>query len=325
MNNISYLPVFVIYSYVFLLGICIGSFLNVVILRSLSGESFIISRSKCPCCNNQLKWFMNIPLLSYIFLRGKCAYCKEKISPQYPFVELFSGLIFLFTFINFGFNPKTIFLFVIFSFFIVLSGTDFKESVVVDIHTYLLYIICLAYSFFGFGETTILGGFLGSIFGFLFFEILCFFSKLIIKQRMFGFGDSLMALGIGAIFGVKNFLVVALISFVIQCLSAIPVLIKKAYKQNKKKLALSYFFVFISIISLFFIKNLSQKVYFPCVLVMTLVLLYSSKNIISELKNKTKEDDFCLMPFGPALLISSTICIFYLDSIKKIIVDFLFY
>lgn len=74
--------------WVCILGLCFGSFFNVVILRTLSNESIVFPPSKCPKCNNKLLWWHNIPVLSYILLRGKCYFCKEKISIQYPVVEL---------------------------------------------------------------------------------------------------------------------------------------------------------------------------------------------------------------------------------------------
>ncbi|UKI41233.1 MAG: prepilin peptidase [Candidatus Melainabacteria bacterium] len=79
--------------YIFVIGLCIGSFLNVVILRGLADESIVFPPSKCPKCLNKLKWYHNIPIFSYVFLRGKCAFCHEKISIQYPIIEFLNGLI----------------------------------------------------------------------------------------------------------------------------------------------------------------------------------------------------------------------------------------
>jgi len=84
---------------VFIIGLCIGSFLNVVILRGLSGESIVMPPSKCPACDHKLYWWHNIPIISYILLRGKCGFCKAPISIQYPLVEGFTVIIFLFDFI----------------------------------------------------------------------------------------------------------------------------------------------------------------------------------------------------------------------------------
>lgn len=80
---------------VFVLGICIGSFLNVLALRSLSEESIFWPPSKCPRCDHRLSPLDNIPVVSWLFLRGKCRYCSAPISWQYPAVELCTGLIFV--------------------------------------------------------------------------------------------------------------------------------------------------------------------------------------------------------------------------------------
>src|SRR3989338_6713472 len=79
---------------IFILGLCIGSFLNVVILRLEKSES-IGGRSYCPHCKHPLTWFDLIPVFSFLFLGGKCRYCKAKISWQYPMVEIGTAVIFL--------------------------------------------------------------------------------------------------------------------------------------------------------------------------------------------------------------------------------------
>ena len=80
---------------VFIFGAMIGSFLNVVIYRIPKGESIVFPASKCQSCQNALKWWHNIPIFSWLFLRGKCYFCKDKISAQYPIVEFLTGLIFV--------------------------------------------------------------------------------------------------------------------------------------------------------------------------------------------------------------------------------------
>ena len=111
---------------VFVTGLCIGSFLNVVILRTLSEESIVFPASKCPKCQNPLKWWHNIPVISYICLRGKCAFCKEPISIQYPIIELLTGIIYLLLFMKFGISFDTLFAWVVASILIVIAGTDIK-------------------------------------------------------------------------------------------------------------------------------------------------------------------------------------------------------
>ena len=122
--------------FVFCIGTVIGSFLNVVILRAFSGESIVLPPSKCPKCGNKLKWWHNIPIISYILLRGKCYFCHEKISIQYPIVEFLTGVIFVAVFFKFGLQVDTLFAFAIAALLIVISVTDIKERVVFDMHTY---------------------------------------------------------------------------------------------------------------------------------------------------------------------------------------------
>ncbi len=91
-------------SFLFLMGLVWGSFLNVVILRSAKSKSFVSGRSECPKCKHQLAWFDNIPLLSYFMLGKKCRYCKKPISFIYPVVEFLTGVFFVWWFlIGFGF------------------------------------------------------------------------------------------------------------------------------------------------------------------------------------------------------------------------------
>src|SRR5436190_6443584 len=87
--------------FVFALGACIGSFLNVVVWRLPRNESLVTPPSRCPKCGHKLAWFDNIPVFGWIFLRGKCRYCGEPISPRYPIVEAITGLLFVGYYVSF--------------------------------------------------------------------------------------------------------------------------------------------------------------------------------------------------------------------------------
>lgn len=107
------------YLVIFLFGLILGSFLNCIIYRLETGQSFVKGRSFCPHCKETLQWHDLIPVLSFLYLRGKCRYCKTEISWQYPLVEIATALLFLFLFIsryNFLFNilivPALIIIFV---------------------------------------------------------------------------------------------------------------------------------------------------------------------------------------------------------------------
>src|SRR5258708_5933914 len=87
--------------FLFTFGACIGSFLNVVVYRYPLGKSLITPPSHCPKCETPLRWYDNIPVFGWIFLRGKCRYCKTSISVRYPIVEAVTGLLFAFYYIIF--------------------------------------------------------------------------------------------------------------------------------------------------------------------------------------------------------------------------------
>ncbi len=97
-----------LYILVGLFGLCFGSFLNVCISRLPRGESIVLPRSHCPRCHHAIRWYDNIPLISYVVLGGHCRDCRERISPLYPAVEALTALIMILTFHVYGLGPEFI-------------------------------------------------------------------------------------------------------------------------------------------------------------------------------------------------------------------------
>lgn len=114
------------YIVVFLYGIVIGSFLNVCIYRIPKHESLAKRRSHCQSCDYQLKWYDLVPVFSWLILRGRCRQCKEKISIQYPCIELANGILWVLTFIIGGFTPHSAIYCLMISGLLVLSMIDFR-------------------------------------------------------------------------------------------------------------------------------------------------------------------------------------------------------
>ncbi|HPT08402.1 MAG TPA: prepilin peptidase [bacterium] len=179
-----------IYIFVFLFGLIIGSFLNCSIWRLYKNQT-ILGRSYCPRCHKTIHWYDNIPLLSFILLKGRCRFCKKKISWQYPLVELITGLLFLLAFyLNFisDFSIiKLIFAFVFISLAIIIF--------VFDIRWYLIpipIVVCGALFFLiinlilGYSILTML---ITVIVGVSFFLLQYLFSILIMKKEGLGEGD----------------------------------------------------------------------------------------------------------------------------------------
>ena len=127
---------FVPYLFVFMAGLMIGSFLNVLIHRLPRGRQFVKGRSSCPNCGQMIKWYHNIPLLSYLFLRGKCASCHKPISFRYPLVELLNGMGYLYFFWEQGWSIDFgIFVFLT-SVLIVIFFIDLDHQIIPDTITF---------------------------------------------------------------------------------------------------------------------------------------------------------------------------------------------
>ena len=129
----------ILYIIIFLYGIVIGSFLNVCIYRLPEKENIVKVRSHCMNCGYQLKWYDLVPLFSYLFLGGKCRKCKQKISVQYPVIELLNGVMYCMVFAEYGLSMETLLYALLISALIVLSIIDFRTfEVPVGINVFIL-------------------------------------------------------------------------------------------------------------------------------------------------------------------------------------------
>ncbi len=298
-----------------LIGLSIGSFLNVVALRGLSGESIVFPPSKCPKCGKKLNWYTNIPVISYIFLLGKCQFCKQPISVQYPIVESANAILYLIMFLNFGVSLKTLILWAVTSIFILICITDFKEQVIIDLHTYILIGLGLLYNILKLGSISILDSILGILAGYLIFEILARIGTITVKTRAFGEGDTLIAMGLGALLGWKMLILTIFISMLIQAIFTIPVLFIKYFKNKNYLSAFALILIVLCIISTKFV-NPNFDYYIIYLTILCTVLLFC---LLIILKNIKSQESFCYLPFGPALVTGALFIIFFA---KKILVFF---
>lgn len=189
----------------FIFGTIIGSFLNVVILRYNTGKT-LGGRSSCFSCGNEIKWYDLVPIWSFIFLNGRCRFCKSKISVQYILVELLTGFVFLAIYLTNVSASSTflLFYFSIFSLFIVIAVYDLKHKIIPDIFAFLLSALSLIWilatvpfsSFFSFPH--ILDLLAGPILAFPLFLL-----WIVSSGRWIGLGDAKLALGIGWFLGLS--------------------------------------------------------------------------------------------------------------------------
>ncbi len=187
------------------LGLILGSFYNVCVHRYVSLESIVRPRSKCPKCGHQLAWWENIPLLSYIILRGRCRSCKETISPRYPAVELISGLWALALALKFGAGPVFAFYMVIGGILIVASFIDFQLYILPDILTLPGAAVAFAGAYFillpALGRPSLLDSIIGALAGAGVFLLLQQLYRRLKGIEGLGTGDIKLMLLLGAMLG----------------------------------------------------------------------------------------------------------------------------
>jgi len=198
--------------FVFVLFLCWGSFLNVVAYRSIAGVPFLKKRSFCTSCKQVIAWYHNIPVFSWLFLKGRCAYCHKKISWLYPFIEVLTAVLmtalFFHLFFASGigvFTVQTFFTFlsyfVFFSALIVSIRTDMEALVIPQLFTIWLVPFGLIFAYYGSLRIHVLTAFLGALFGYgsLWFVAKVF--KLVARKEGLGVGDMELLALIGAFLG----------------------------------------------------------------------------------------------------------------------------
>lgn len=227
----------IIIVFVFLFGLSIGSFLNCYIYRLKIGES-LKGNSFCPSCKHKLSVFDLIPLLSFLFLKGKCRYCDKKISFQYPIVEFFTGFLFVGTFLSFGtfvsFQSILLLILVLISFslLIVIFVYDLKHYIIPNKVIYPTIGVVSLYIFltglFANNLSIIANHLIAGVLSFIFFFSIFFFSK----GRGIGFGDVRYSFLMGLLLGYPDILVGLFLSFFIGAIIGVTLI---AFKIKERK------------------------------------------------------------------------------------------
>ncbi len=187
------------------LGLIVGSFLNVVIVRLPHEQSIVRPRSRCPSCGHQLAWFENIPVASWLFLRGRCSSCQARISWRYPAVELITAVLFLASLYRYGWTWELVIALTLVTLLIPLTFIDLE-------HWILPFSLTLPGIAFGLLLSVPLGwehlraAFLGAVLGFLAFWMLEWVGQRIFKKEALGGGDKYLLALLGAFLGHRSLL-----------------------------------------------------------------------------------------------------------------------
>lgn len=227
MDFTLWLVEFLLGLFVFIFGVCIGSFLNVIVYRVPHGISIAKGRSFCPNCHETLRNVDLIPIFSFLFLRGKCHNCKQKISLRYPLVETFTGLIAVLCYLQYGYSFKLVTAFAVAAILIAISLIDL-DTMTIPNGLLIAMIVPAAAAVFAFPET----GILSRLIGFFAVSLPLLLLTLCIRGS-FGGGDiKLMAVG-GFLLGWKNTILAGFIGILLGGIAAVILLVSR--KKGRKE------------------------------------------------------------------------------------------
>lgn len=235
--------------FILLLGLIIGSFSNVCIYRIPRQESLIRPGSHCPKCNQPIKFYDNIPLVSFIILKGKCRYCKEKISWQYPLVEFLTAVLYLLLFLRYGLQLVTFVYMFFCSALIIITFIDLKENIIPDVLSLPFLLLGFLMSFF-LKNLSPINSLLGILAGGGVLLLVAILGGFLFKKEAMGGGDIKLAAMVGAFLGWQLTLLSLFLSFFTGAIIGIVILIKN--KGESDPIPFGPFIALGTIIALFF-------------------------------------------------------------------------
>jgi len=191
---------FIIYVYIFLLGLFLGSFFNVIGIR-IPEKTTLMGRSHCPSCGHQLGWLELFPIIGYIAIRGKCKHCKKPVSIKYPLMELLTASLFLVSYVFFGGNMVEYSLIVVFvSLMTIVTVSDLYYKIFLDSILLIFFVPILILRIYS-GYMPWYEGVIGGVAGFVFLYLIALYGKKRFGQDALGGGDIKLYLLIGIFLG----------------------------------------------------------------------------------------------------------------------------
>jgi len=240
--------------FLFLFGAVIGSFLNVCIYRIPAGVSIVTPRSRCPHCQTPIRWYHNIPIVSWMLLKGRCAYCGAAVPARYALVEALTGLLFALFFFRFGYHPVTLVALLLAAVLVVITFIDLDHQIIPDVISLPGIPVGFLCSFlvpWVSWQESLLGILLGG--GSLLTIALGY--ELLTKKEGMGFGDVKLLAMLGAFLGWTAVFPIIFIGSILGTLVGVPLmLIKKA--DSKLALPFGPFLSAGALLHLYFVQHL---------------------------------------------------------------------
>ncbi len=226
----------------FVLGAAVGSFTNVLIWRLPRGESIISPGSHCPHCGAKIKFYDNIPIVSYLVLGGRCRNCGERISPRYPLVEFAMAVLYTGTYLLL--NPADIAtiieVVVLLPIFVAISWIDFEHYVIPDELTLSIALFGIVFNGIVGGFERILMGFLGAVIGLGLFYAIGFLGKRAFRREALGEGDIFLMGSVGFLVGWKGVLLVSFLAALMGAVFGVVVMALRGNRDDTEKIVVPF-------------------------------------------------------------------------------------
>ena len=213
------------------MGACLGSFANVCIYRLPKTKQIISGRSFCPKCKKKISWYDNLPIISFLFLSGKCRKCKKVIPLRYLIVELITGISFLLIYLNFEDLYIITFLSILSLILIMIFFIDLENFIIPDSLNFIIMGLALLKNFLPNFNTSLIHeinqSIIGGMVGYLSIWLIIYLYKTFKKIDGMGFGDAKLMAGIGLLFGWQSIPFILFVASILGLIFVVPSLIKK--------------------------------------------------------------------------------------------------
>jgi len=244
--------------FMFILGAIFGSFLLVIGTRMPLKENVITGRSRCDFCKNELKWYELVPIISYIIQKGKCRHCHRKINSSHLFIEIITGLLFVYGYITFPNIIELLIYIVLVLVTILIFVSDFKYMIILD-STWIIGSISIIFiKFIGYGWISVLLSILNGIGLFAIMLLIKFIGDKVFKKESLGGGDIKLSFLIGLTIGFR----LGLIALVFSAFLALPYALAQIYLNKKNELPYGPFLIAATTIIYVFLDKFTNLLVF---------------------------------------------------------------
>lgn len=229
----------VIGTLLFLYGISMGSFYNVIIYRLPLEIGIVRGRSFCPDCKHNLVALDLVPIFSFVFLKGKCRYCDKKISMRYPLVELLVGLLFLLAYLKYGFTLNMLYHIVFWSMLVIVGLIDLDTMYIFD--SVLIFFGVVQIALLLANKVDLMDSFIGAAIGAGIYFLIYLISRIVYKKEAFGTGDIILMALIGLFVGKEYAILASILPFYFAFIALIIMVIKKSVIENRQEMSFGPF------------------------------------------------------------------------------------